>query len=60
MIIPEIDDTHIRAIAITAAMKLEPVDVQALMAIADVIVDYIDPLADSAGEFTFTLDETTK
>ncbi|MEO9521664.1 MAG: hypothetical protein ABJC88_16805 [Parasphingorhabdus sp.] len=42
--IPQMDECTIRAIACQLAMQLQPEDVQALMAIADVIVDYIDPL----------------
>lgn len=53
MTIPDIDETTIRAIALTLAVVFETKDPQRAMAVADSFREYIDPIADDA-EFTFT------
>jgi hypothetical protein len=44
MIIPELDDTIIRAIAVQAAGQCSPPDAMTLISWADIIEEYIDPI----------------
>ena len=53
MTIPDMDETTIRAISIQAASTLESKDVTEMLANADAIQEYIDPLT----EITFTLEK---
>jgi hypothetical protein len=47
MVIPDLDDTTIRAIAIQAASMCEPSSPLELIAWADMIQEFIDPMDDS-------------
>jgi hypothetical protein len=53
---PELDDTTIRAVAVSAASTLKNADVTEMLAKADVIQEYIDPQA-YGNDFTFTLEK---
>lgn len=54
MTIPDIDETTIRAIALTLACIFEAKDHQRAMAVADSFREYIDPIADDSDKITFT------
>lgn len=54
--IPDLDETTIRAIAVQAAGQCSPESPLQLIAWADMIQDFIDPLADD-GEITPTLEK---
>ena len=56
MTFPELDDTTIRAVAVSAASTLKNADVTEMLAKADVIQEYIDPQA-YGNDFTFTLEK---
>ena len=58
MTIPDIDETTIRAIAVQAAGQCKPDGPLQLIAWADMIQEFIDPLqSGDDGEFTFTLEK---
>jgi len=48
--IPDIDETTVRAIALTLAVVFETKDPQRAMAVAMMFQDYIDPLSDRGYE----------
>ena len=56
MTFPELDDTTIRAVAVSAASTLKNADVTEMLAKADAIQEYIDPQA-YGNDFTFTLEK---
>lgn len=57
MTIPDIDETTVRAIALTLAVVFETKDPQRAMAVADSFREYIDPIGDDSDEITFTLEK---